>query len=183
MSDMNSETFDLDQAVQMPPESLPPSEGASRWLRMLAGLVAGVILLGGAGYAASLVFRSAETGPRTSTLTHTVRRGEMLVTVVEDGNVESAKNVEIKCQVAGGTSILSIIKDGTEVKEGEKLVELDASQLEDQINQQKITYEKARSALVQAEKDFQVAEISVKEYIEGTYKKEIQDAEAQITID
>jgi HlyD family secretion protein len=182
MSDMNSETFDLDQAVQMPPESLPPSEGASRWLRMLAGLVAGVILLGGAGYAASLVFRSAETGPRTSTLTHTVRRGEMLVTVVEDGNVESAKNVEIKCQVAGGTSILSIIKDGTEVKEGEKLVELDASQLEDQINQQKITYEKARSALVQAEKDFQVAEISVKEYIEGTYKKEIQDAEAQITI-
>ena len=110
------------------------------------------------------------------------QRGEMLVTVTEDGNVESAKNVEIKCQVAGGSSILSIVKDGNEVKQGDKLVELDASQLDDQINQQKITYEKARSALVQAEKDFQVAEISVKEYLEGTFKKELQDAEAQITI-
>jgi len=182
MSDIHSDTFDLDQAVQMPPESLSSSSGTGGWLRMLTGLAVAIVLLGGAGYAASLVFRSSEAGPRTSMLTHTVQRGEMLITVIEDGNVESAKNVEIKCQVAGGTSILSIIKDGTEVKEGEKLVELDASQLEDQINQQKITYEKARSAMVQAEKDFQVAEISVKEYIEGTYKMEIQNAEAQITI-
>jgi HlyD family secretion protein len=182
MTELNSELLDLEQAVQMPADSPPPPENDNRWLRLVAGLAVAVLLLGGAGYAASLVFRSADSETQTSQMTHTVQRGEMLVTVIEDGNVESAKNIEIKCQVAGGTSILSIIKDGTEVEEGEKLVELDASQLEDQINQQKITYEKARSALVQAEKDFQVAEISVKEYIEGTYKKEVQDADAQITI-
>lgn len=182
MTELNSQMLDLDQTLQMPADALPPPDDSRRWLRLLVGLVVGILLLGGAGYAASLVFRSAETGPRISQLTHTVQRGEMFVTVIEDGNVESARNVEIKCQVAGGTSILSIIKDGTEVEAGEKLVELDASQLEDQINQQKIAYEKARSAMVQAEKDFQVAEISVKEYIEGTYKKELQDAETQITI-
>jgi multidrug resistance efflux pump len=182
MTELNSEKLDLEQTIQMPADSPPPPEDGNRWLRWVVGLAVGVLLLGGAGYAASLVFRSADSATQTSQLTHTAQRGEMLVTVIEDGNVESAKNIEIKCQVAGGTSILSIIKDGTEVEEGEKLVELDASQLEDQINQQKITFEKARSALVQAEKDFQVAEISVKEYIEGTYKKEVQDADAQITI-
>jgi multidrug resistance efflux pump len=102
--------------------------------------------------------------------------------VVEDGNVESAHNLDIKCQVAGGSSILWIVKDGSEVKQGDKLVELDASQLDDQINAQRITYEKARSAMVQAEKDYQVAQISVKEYLEGVYKQELQTADAQITI-
>ncbi len=182
MSNTNSELYGPDQEGQIPPEPLPPSGGLSRWLRRLVGLIVGIVLVGGAVYAGSLAFKSADDGPRPSMLTHTVQRGEMLVTVTEDGNVESAKNVEIKCQVAGGSAILSIVKDGNHVKQGEKLVELDASQLDDQINAQKITYEKARSALVQAEKDFQVAEISVKEYLEGTFKKELQDAEAQITI-
>jgi len=182
MSNVNLEPFGPDQDVQVLPEPLPPSGGLSRSMRRLAALALGLVLVGVAVYAGSLAFRSADDANRPSMLTHTVTRGQMLVTVTEDGNVESAKNVEIKCQVAGGTSILSIIKDGSHAKQGEKLVELDASQLDDQINAQKITYEKARSALVQAEKDLQVAEISVKEYLEGTFKKELQDADAQITI-
>jgi hypothetical protein len=36
--------------------------------------------------------------------------------------------------------------------------------------------------MIQAVKDLDVAKISVKEYLEGTYKKEVQDCEAQITI-
>ncbi|NLF72325.1 MAG: HlyD family efflux transporter periplasmic adaptor subunit [Candidatus Anammoximicrobium sp.] len=182
MSNTNSELFDLDREEQVLSDPLPPSGGLGRWMRRLVAVILGLVLVGGAVYASSLAFKSADDGPAPSMLTHAVQRGEMLVTVTEDGNVESAKNVEIKCQVAGGSSILWIVKDGSQVKEGEKLVELDASQLDDQINAQKITYEKARSALVQAEKDFQVAEISVKEYLEGTFKKELQDAEAQITI-
>jgi HlyD family secretion protein len=74
------------------------------------------------------------------------------------------------------------VKDGSVVEKGEKLVELDQAQLEEQINTQKITFEKARSAVTQAEKDFAVAEIGIKEYLEGTFKKEMQDAAAQITI-
>ena len=169
MSNLNSEPFGPDQESPLPSDPLSTSESWGRPLRLFVAVVVVIVVVGGAGYAASLAFKSGGNGPRPSMLTHAVQRGEMLVTVTEDGNVESAKNVEIKCQVAGGTAILSIVKDGTEVKKGDKLVELDASQLDDQINAQKITYEKARSALVQAEKDFQVAEISVKEYLEGTY--------------
>ena len=54
--------------------------------------------------------------------------------------------------------------------------------LEEQISQQRITFEKARSASIQARKDYEVAQITVEEYLEGTYKKEVQDADAQITI-
>ena len=51
-------------------------------------------------------------------LTHTVAKGRLLVTVVAAGNMESAKNVDVKCQVAGGTSILWIVPEGTEVETG-----------------------------------------------------------------
>ncbi len=153
-----------------------------RWLRRLLVWLIVLGLLGGGAYAASQYL--LRTGPVAAerALLYTAPRGDLLITVVEDGNVESANNVEIKCQVAGGSAILWIIPDGSEVKAGDKLVELDKAQLEEQINQQRITYEKARSAVTQAEKEFAVAEISVREYLEGTFKKELQDAEAQITI-
>src|SRR2546422_11591923 len=35
-------------------------------------------------------------------LTHTLVRSRLLITVVAAGNMESAKNVDVKCQVAGG---------------------------------------------------------------------------------
>lgn len=122
------------------------------------------------------------SSPTTSLLTHEAQQEELLITVTEEGNVESASNVDVKCQVAGGSSILWIIPDGEEAKEGDKLVELDSSALEDQINQQKITLEKARATKLQAEKAFEVAKIAITEYLEGTFQQSLQDADAAITI-
>lgn len=115
-------------------------------------------------------------------ITEVVKRGDLLVTVTEDGLMESAANVEVKCQVAGGSSILSIIPDGTYVKEGDKIIELDSAQLEDSIIAQQNVLESAKAAKIQAENDYNVAKISVKEYEEGTFKKELQDADTQVTI-
>lgn len=115
-------------------------------------------------------------------LTHTVTKGRLLVTVVAAGNMESAKNIEVKCQVAGGTSILKIVPEGTEVEEGDLLVTLDSSSIEDQLNAQKINLGKAKASKIQAEENFGAAEIAVLEYEEGTYVKELQIAEANINI-
>ncbi|MEC9091319.1 MAG: HlyD family efflux transporter periplasmic adaptor subunit, partial [Planctomycetota bacterium] len=115
-------------------------------------------------------------------MTDVIKRGDLLVTVTESGTLESAANVEVKCQVAGGSSILWIIPDGTYVKEGEKVIELDSATLEDQIIAQKNTLENAKATKIQAENDYSVAKISVKEYEEGTFKKELQDSETQVTI-
>ena len=155
------------------------SNGLARRFVILAVVVA---ILAALAYGATQLLGSSDgdTGPVLST--YEVQPNELLITVTEDGKVESASNIEVKCEVAGGSSILWIVTDGENVKEGDKIVELDSSALEDEINGQKITYNKAKSTLIQAQKDFDVAKISVEEYLQGTFKKEIQDAETLITI-
>ena len=151
---------------------------SARWL-LPALVVVIVVGLAAAGFAKLAGTFDSEGD---SMLTHVVGKGELLVSITEDGNLESANNVDIKCEVAGGSTILWIIEDGQHVEKGDVLARLDSSQLEDQISQQKITYEKAKAAHIQAQKDYNVAKISVQEYLEGTYRQEIQDLEAQITI-
>jgi multidrug efflux pump subunit AcrA (membrane-fusion protein) len=114
--------------------------------------------------------------------TQTVERGLLRVTITEDGNVESARNEDIKCTVEGGSQILWIIPEGTQVKKGTLLVKLDSSAIDDLRTGQKIVYEKARAALIKAEEDFAVKSIAVKEYTEGVFIKELQTAESNIVI-
>jgi len=115
-------------------------------------------------------------------ITHCVERSDLLVTVTEDGTVESAENVQIKCEISGGTTILWLIEDGVQVEKGQVLAKLDSSKLDEDISQQKIAVEKARALFVQAEKDLNVAKIAIQEYLEGTYKQELQSLESNITI-
>ena len=152
------------------------------WPRRLAiGLLSAAVLTG-AGWGATWYTNNRRPTIDRNMKTAPVRRGDLAVTVSEEGNLESAVNIDIKCEVTGGTAILSIVDDGQQVKKGEMLVELDSSALEEQINQQRITYEKARAAVIQAEKDFAAAKIAVDEYLEGTFVKDSQALASQITI-
>jgi multidrug resistance efflux pump len=125
---------------------------------------------------------SGVVGGSGGALTHTVAKERLLVTVVAAGNMESAKNIDVKCQVVGGTSILKIVPEGTEVEMGESLVTLDSSSIEDQLNAQKINLGRAQASKIQAEENYGAAEIAVLEYEEGTFVKELQIAEANINI-
>lgn len=105
-------------------------------------------------------------------LTHTVALGTLTVTVTENGAVESSNNKEIKCLVQGGSTVLWVIDTGTLVKPGDELVRLDQSKIEDKILQQRIVYETALANKITAESDVAVAEISITEYLEGSYQEE-----------
>lgn len=115
-------------------------------------------------------------------LTSEVKRGKLLITVTEDGNLESASNVELKCEVAGGTTILWIIEDGKQVRKGDELVRLDSSTIEENVNQQRIAASKAEATKITAEKDWSAATIAVDEYLQGTFLQELQTAESNIII-
>lgn len=141
-----------------------------------------VVLAGGAVWARSLWSSKTAANPNATATTHIVKREQLIVTVNEDGNLESAKNLDIKCEIAGGSTILWIIPDGTVVEAGAELVKLDQSNLEEQLRSQSGVYEKALAAQIQAEKDAEAAEISVEEYVEGMFLKEMQLCEAQIKI-
>jgi multidrug efflux pump subunit AcrA (membrane-fusion protein) len=129
-----------------------------------------------------LIYSGSGQDSSRQAITYKVARGDMVLTVTEDGNVESASNVDVKCEIAGGGTILWIVEDGKQVKKGDEIVRLDQSQLVDLFNAQKITYEKARAMKIQAEEDFEAAKIAVEEYAEGMFLKELQTLEAQITI-
>src|SRR5262249_16422119 len=75
---------------------------------------------------------------RNDLLFHKVQKEVLEVTIVEKGQLEAAENRDLICQVKatkGGnfsTTIKWLIDDGTPVKKGDKVIDLDKSSLEDQ---------------------------------------------------
>ena len=136
----------------------------------------------GAFYALPYALKATSSRDETGVLTFPVQTQRLRVTVTADGTIESASNVDVKCQVPGGSTILSIVPDGTEVDAGDEIVRLDSSQIEDELSTQKINYERALATKIQSEEDYAAATIAVKEYEQGTFVQELQQAEAQIKI-
>lgn len=120
----------------------------------------------------SFDFTAAEVMP----LMYTVERGDFLHEITESGNVESADNVEISCKVHSrgnsGTTILEIVPEGTYVKKGDFLVQLDDSALDTELTKQEITYHTSHAAQTKAGTDLKNAEIALTEYVEGKYEQE-----------
>ncbi|HUE15176.1 MAG TPA: HlyD family efflux transporter periplasmic adaptor subunit [Planctomycetaceae bacterium] len=181
--DAGSASPPADRSSDQKPSSRPREVPAGvRKFAALGLVLLAILLIGGtiALFPGMVGYGSASDSSEAST--QRVSRGRLLVTVTEDGNLESASNVEVRCQVAGGGTIIWIIPDGSMVEEGQELVRLDQSVIEDQLNTQKINYEKAVATKIQADEDFAAASIAVKEYDLGTYLKDVQSAESQIKI-
>lgn len=117
----------------------------------------------------SMPWSSEEAMPKMQA----VERGEFIHDITERGNVESASNVEIRCEVqalgTAGTRILEIIPEGTYVQAGDVLVKLDSSSLETDEMKQQITAENSRALLIQATNDYNMAIKARDEYLEGKY--------------
>ena len=119
-------------------------------------------------------------GVNESVMTYTVQRGDLAVTVTENGTLESSNNKEIKCFVKGGSTVLWVIETGTTVKSGDELVKLDTALIEENITRQEIAYERAVANKIIAHSDVEVAETNVEEYINGTYLEERSTIEKNI---
>jgi RND family efflux transporter MFP subunit len=91
---------------------------------------------------------TAETG----LVCYTVKRGDLPITVIERGNLESQENVKIYCEVddirgdgIDGTPILWIIPNGATVKKGDLLIEFDEAPYREQLDAQILQTETARA--------------------------------------
>ena len=116
---------------------------------------------------------------------HTVERSLFLNETLERGNVESASNVEIRCEVQSknlqGTTILEIVPEGTYVQPGDILVRLDKSQLENDRIKQQITCSNSEAALIKARNDYSSALIAKREYEEGSFREQEQQILSEIS--
>jgi multidrug resistance efflux pump len=81
---------------------------------------------------------------------------------------------------AGSTRILTILPEGTLVKEGDVVCELDSSKFRDELDAQIIRWEQARSWLQQAERLLEVSRIALTEYKEGILKQDMQQIDQYI---
>jgi HlyD family secretion protein len=117
--------------------------------KLAAGVALAVLAL-----AVALIVKSKPTAPALSSFE--VKRGDMLVSVVEGGTLEAVNEVSIRSEVEGTARIIFIVPEGSNVKKGDLLVELDSSSSEDAVNLQKINVEKAQFALLQAEQQLEI---------------------------
>lgn len=171
---------DIERAGQGPRRS---RGDAGRWGRLFLTLFVVLGLVGLVAYGGSRIAGfSGSGGGGTGPLTHTVMRQPLRISVTEDGNVESANAIEVKCRVKGGSTILWIVKDGAEVEKGAKIIELDPAPIEDSLTQQRITVANARSTYLQAKQQYEAAKISIEEYLKGNYVQQKTDLQASIRI-
>ncbi len=111
-----------------------------------------------------------------------VSLAEFVLEVTEPGEVESAENVEIRCEVRGrsslGVSILEIVPEGTIVQKGDFLVRLDDASLQKDLLQQRISVHQSRASLVKSKADLEAAQLSMEEYLSGSFRQEEEQLES-----
>ncbi|MBN1342570.1 MAG: efflux RND transporter periplasmic adaptor subunit [Phycisphaerae bacterium] len=113
------------------------------------------------------------------------------VILTAKGEIKAKKNTEIRCEVEGRSTIVWLIEEGKQVKEGDLLVELandgggTGSSIDDRIKKEEIDTATAKAALENAQKNHEIqldlnesnirkarltlelAELQLKKYVEG----------------
>lgn len=171
--------------------------GYSKGIKVFAVLI--VLLAAGAVVA----WREVSTGRSSvdnSVPTFVARRGPLTVSVLESGTIKAKEQLILKNEVEGRTSIIFLIEEGTRVKKGDILVELDASGMQDDKIDQEISVQNADAAFIsarehlavaknQAQSDIDVAELTLTfakqdldKYIKGEYPNQLKAAEEEVTL-
>ncbi len=148
----------------------------SGWIIKGTLVAVGAVAVSGLVFLTSFLPKFSWGGTGEKPLTYQVVRGEFVSEVLERGDVESASNVEIRCEVesqGSGVMILRIVPEGTYVQPGDFLVELDSSSLRDRFTQQQITVANAQANLIQAQNVLDTARIAKQEYLEGQYRQQL----------
>ena len=159
-----------------------------------------VILIAG-GVAAMAAWRSNGDGASSSALPkYEVRREALTISVTESGAVQARDQKIIKSEVEGQTTIIYLVDEGVQVSEGELLVQLDASNLEDNKVEQQIRVQNAEAAYIRAREqlevtrsqntsdiaratlDFQFAKEDLVRYTQGEYPNQLKEAQTKVTL-
>src|SRR5262245_59181120 len=183
----------------------PRSRPAPRWYQRnrILLLTTLVLLVGGVG-AAWLLIPGLHSS-RPDLVLHTVKRENIVQTIVEKGEIQSADNHDIINKVNhealannSKTNIKELIADGTTVKKGDTLMMLDSSKLEDLLRTQGITRDKAENDMIfarstlevtlknnatdlaAAERKVELAQKALEEYRDGTYPSNLKDLNSKI---
>ncbi len=169
----------------------------TRWPFWFA--IFGILILGGAATAGIRGFFGGKKS-ETNDPSFVAQEGPLTISVSQSGTIKASETEIIKNQVEGNTTILYLIPEGTSVKKGDLLVELDSSSIQDQLTDQIIRVQNAEAAFISAREGLEVAKNQAKadvdkaelqykfaqqdlqKYKEGEYPKALKECESKITI-
>ncbi|TVS19237.1 MAG: efflux RND transporter periplasmic adaptor subunit [Planctomycetaceae bacterium] len=144
----NSEHMDFLEYDERPGRRIP-----WKWLFVAFVLVVAVGLAGPLNR-----LRSHFGKPPQDLVLFTVERDDLPIVVTERGNLESQINIEILCEVDeirtsghSGTAIVWLIPNGTSVKAGDLLIELDSAPHQERLDQQILETDRTRANQIQAQ--------------------------------
>ncbi len=163
---------------------------------VILGLLYGAYHLANAGDAA---VAKSDSAPQSS-VQFTVKRGNLTLSVLAGGTLKTLSTTQIVNEMEKQTKIVWVVDEGTQVKQGDKLIELDTTDLNDQLLKQKIrnaeveqkykqaqddlaiAESKAKSDLLAAENKAHIAELDVKKYKEGDFLQERRKKESAVAL-
>jgi HlyD family secretion protein len=170
------------------PSRLPRARRGSRALRILLPAAAVVAVL-----AAAAVWFVWFRGPavRADLVTTRVEYKDLQLKVVERGTLEAKENRDIKCDVKAGSrgapKIKWVVDNGTLVKKGDLLAEIDDSYLQEQATSQRIARDRAEADMITAGAVHGVKEIAIglaeknlEKWVAGDFPQQKHDLEGQI---
>lgn len=196
--------------------SSPVLSGISRNLRRLtmfllvAGLLTGGVLVYGAANPSGTPFFSSLASWFPSfggsdrklegLVVDRVRRGPFRITVTERGTLDAIKNTVLASKVEGTSAIISIIPEGTHVRVGDLICELDSSTLVEKETQQQISVTQAEASLRTAKEAVEIqktqndsdiaaaqlalrlSELDLKKFKEGDLEQQKAELNSQVTL-
>jgi HlyD family secretion protein len=162
----------------------------ARWTKVASVLLvlgasltgAGVVVQRRAPAALAQVGSNVEKTDADEPLTFRATPGSLIVTLAETGLLESSRNLDAFCNIEGTTSIISIKPEGTRVEKGETICELDSAALKDQLTNTLIAIKSAEVDYENAKAAREVAETAVIEFIEGTFKHQLNAVKGEVAV-
>jgi len=171
----------------------------NRNLKALIVVLLILVLLGGGSLIAKSLF-TGDSEQSNESAFYTVDRAALSIDLTESGTIKSRDQFIVKSEVEGRTSVIYVIDEGVMVKEGDLLVELDSSTLEDRLVDQQIQVENTEADFVSAKENLEVVRIQSKsniakatldnqfaredkgKYLEGEWPKLLMEKETDVTL-
>ncbi len=154
------------------------------------GLLIGLVLasLAGGGLMWRQRTQAASAASLEKIIVQSVKRDRFIHEITQRGEIESASNIDVYCEVkssgtgSSGVAILDVVPEGSQVKKGDVLARLDASTLEKERTSQQILCNTSEALLIQSTNLHETSKIALQEYIKGTFVQNEQTILGEIFI-
>ncbi|MBW7905020.1 MAG: efflux RND transporter periplasmic adaptor subunit [Phycisphaerae bacterium] len=194
MSDVAPTTVPL---VETPYAASRPARRltARRWL-IGGGIV--VVIAGMLGLRQTDAWRWLTGASAGGASVFVVQPGDLQIVLSEDGELKARESIELRNEVEGASTILFLVPESTRVRKGDLLVELASDELKERLDQEQLTLSTTRAAYEAAVQELEitrnenasklkkctidrdVAELELRQYLEGEFPKQVSETEINI---